>query len=73
MRSVWLCTRNDAISNIAVLAAAAGVVASDTPWPDLAVGAVMGGLALSSAWQVLRRASAELAIHPELVEPRTGH
>jgi Co/Zn/Cd efflux system component len=59
-RSVWLCTRNDAISNLAVLAAAAGVVASDTPWPDLAVGAIMGGLALSSAWHVLRRASGEL-------------
>lgn len=59
-RSVWLCTRNDAIGNLAVLAAAAGVVASDTPWPDLAVGAIMAGLALSSSWHVLRRASGEL-------------
>ena len=60
-RSVWLCTRNDAIGNLAVLAAAAGVAASATPWPDLAVGAIMAALALSSAWQVLRRATAELA------------
>jgi cation diffusion facilitator family transporter len=59
-RSVWLCTRNDAIGNLAVLAAAAGVVASETPWPDLAVGAIMAGLALSSSWHVLRRANGEL-------------
>ena len=68
-RSVWLCTRNDAISNLAVLAAAAGVVASDTPWPDLAVGAIMGGLALSSAWQVLRRASGELSAPQSTFSP----
>ena len=60
-RSVWLCTRNDAIGNLAVLAAAAGVVASETPWPDLAVGAVMAALALSAARHVLRRAAGELA------------
>ena len=63
-RSVWLCTRNDAIGNLAVLAAAAAVAASATPWPDLAVGTIMAALALSSAWQVLRRASGELAAHP---------
>jgi len=60
MRSVWLCTRNDAIANIAVIAAASGVWASTTGWPDLAVGAVMAVLALSSAITVLRQASGEL-------------
>src|SRR5262249_29475481 len=36
-RSVWLCTRNDAIGNLAVMLAATGVFASGTAWPDLAV------------------------------------
>lgn len=60
MRSVWLCTRNDAIANLAVIAAASGVWASATGWPDLVVGAVMATLALSSAIAVLRQASGEL-------------
>lgn len=60
MRSVWLCSRNDAIANIAVIAAASGVWVSATGWPDLAVGAVMAALALSSAVAVLRQASGEL-------------
>lgn len=60
MRSVWLCTRNDAFGNLAVLAAALGVFGTGTAWPDLAVAAVMGGLALSSAWVVVRQARREL-------------
>lgn len=60
MRSVWLCTRNDALGNIAVLLAALGVFGSDTAWPDLAVAGVMGLLGLSAAWQVIRRAQREL-------------
>ena len=49
MRSVWLCSRNDAISNIAVIVAASGVFASGSAWPDLLVAAVMATLALSSS------------------------
>ena len=60
MRSVWLCTRNDVIGNLAVLAAAGGVFASATAWPDLAVAAVMAGLALHAAVLVIRHAMAEL-------------
>jgi Co/Zn/Cd efflux system component len=60
MRSVWLCTRNDAIGNLAVLAAAAGVFGTGQGWPDLLVAAVMGTLALSSAYVVLGRANHEL-------------
>ena len=45
MRSVWLCTRNDAIGNVAVMAAALGVFGTGSAWPDLAVAAVMGLLA----------------------------
>ncbi|MBX9942687.1 MAG: cation transporter [Reyranella sp.] len=60
MRSVWLCTRNDAIGNLAVLVAAAGVFGSSSGWPDYVVAAVMSGLALTSAVQVTRAALAEL-------------
>ena len=60
MRSVWLCTRNDALGNIAVILAGVAVFASASNWPDLAVGVVMAGLALSSARQVLRQAQREL-------------
>jgi len=60
MRAVWLCTRNDAIGNLAVIAAAAGVAASQTLWPDIAVGAMLAILALYSATQVFRQAISEL-------------
>ena len=60
MRSVWLCSRNDAIGNIAVMGAALGVLGTGTAWPDLAVAAVMSSLALWGGWQVLRQARGEL-------------
>ncbi|MEO4045642.1 cation transporter [Pseudomonas sp. CAU 1711] len=60
MRSVWLCTRNDALGNLAVLAAALGVFGTGTAWPDLLVAAIMAGLAITSAVQVLRHADGEL-------------
>jgi Co/Zn/Cd efflux system component len=61
MRSVWICTRNDAIGNLAVLAAAVGVFSLGTGWPDYIVAAIMSGLALTGAVQVTRQALAELA------------
>jgi Co/Zn/Cd efflux system component len=61
MQSVWLCTRNDVIANIAVLVAAAGVVGTGTLWPDVAVAAMLAALGLSSGRVVLRRARAELS------------
>ncbi len=60
MRSVWLCTRNDALGNLAVMAAALGVFGTQAAWPDLAVAAVMAGLALTAGWAVLRQARGEL-------------
>lgn len=59
VRSVWLCSRNDAIGNVVVMVAALGVWGSSTAWPDLAVAAIMAGLFLNSAWQILRQAVAE--------------
>jgi Co/Zn/Cd efflux system component len=63
MRSVWLCTRNDALGNIAVMLAALGVFGTGTAWPDLLVAAGMALLAISSGWSVLRQARRELAQH----------
>ncbi|HTH95125.1 MAG TPA: cation diffusion facilitator family transporter [Rhodocyclaceae bacterium] len=60
MRSVWLCSRNDAIGNVAVMLAAIGVSSIGSNWPDLAVAAIMGCLALSGGISVIRQASAEL-------------
>ena len=60
MRSVWLCSRNDAIGNVAVMLAALGVFGTGSAWPDLAVAAAMAALALSGGWSVLRQARGEL-------------
>jgi Co/Zn/Cd efflux system component len=60
MRSVWLCTRNDALGNVAVILAAIGVFGTGTACPDLIVATVMAGLAITGGWSVLRQARAEL-------------
>ena len=61
--SVWLCTRNDVLVNLAVIAAGAGVWASSTRWPDIAVAAVIAYLGLSSAARIVRQARRELRTH----------
>jgi Co/Zn/Cd efflux system component len=66
MRSVWLCSRNDAIGNLAVMAAALGVFGTGSAWPDLAVATVMAALALSAARSVVSQAWAELHARPHL-------
>ena len=63
MRSVWLCTRNDALGNLAVLAAALGVFGTGSAWPDLIVASIMAALAITAAIQVLRQADGELKDH----------
>ncbi|NDY90252.1 cation transporter [Ideonella livida] len=61
MRSVWICSRNDAVGNVAVGLAALGVLGTGSPWPDLGVAAFMAVLALSGAATVWRQATTELA------------
>jgi Co/Zn/Cd efflux system component len=61
VRSVWLCSRNDAIGNIAVMIAALGVWGSATAWPDLVVAAIMAGLFLTSSVKILRQAWLEFS------------
>jgi Co/Zn/Cd efflux system component len=66
MRSVWICSRNDAIGNLAVVAAAVGVFGTGTGWPDLIVAAIMAGLSISGGWQIVRQARGELhALAPQ--------
>jgi Co/Zn/Cd efflux system component len=65
-RSVWICSRNDAIGNIAVVAAGLGVFGTGTGWPDIAVAAIMAILALSGGWQIIRQARDELRGAPIL-------
>lgn len=60
MRSVWICSRNDALGNVAVMLAALGVSGTGAAWPDLVVASAIGLLALSGAWAVLRQARGEL-------------
>ena len=60
VRSVWLCSRNDAIGNVAVMLAAGGVYFTGTAWPDLAVAGLMAGLFLWSALQIIKQALEEL-------------
>jgi len=61
VRSVWLCSRNDAIGNIAVVVAAGGVWATSTAWPDLVVAGIMASLFLWSATQIVRQALQEMS------------
>lgn len=58
-RSVWLCSRNDVLANLAVLLAASAVFALGSRWPDLAVAAFIASLALTSGWQVVQGAVRE--------------
>jgi Co/Zn/Cd efflux system component len=61
MQSVWLCSRNDVIGNLAVLLAALGVFGTSRGWPDVLVALIMVGLAVQGSWTVTRAASRELS------------
>lgn len=60
VRSVWVCSRNDAIGNVAVMVAALGVWGTASRWPDLIVAAIMAAIFVTSSMQILRRSIAEL-------------
>ena len=61
VRSVWLCSRNDAIGNLAVILAAGGVWATASAWPDLLVAAILASLFLWSSVQIVRQARREMS------------
>ena len=62
IRSVWLCSRNDAIGNIAVIIAGIGVFASGTAWPDIIVAFVIAGLFTHSSINITQQALREMKI-----------
>jgi Co/Zn/Cd efflux system component len=72
VRSVWLCSRNDAIGNVVVMIAALGVWSTATAWPDLAVATLMAGLFLSSSVQILRQAWQEYRTEGAAQAPVAG-
>lgn len=73
VRSVWLCSRNDAIGNVAVMLAAVGVWLTATKWPDLIVAGIMAGLFLYSASQILRQSAQELRTGKPSGDLHAGH
>lgn len=70
--SVWICSRNDAIGNVAVVAAAFGVFGTGTGWPDLLVAVVLAGLGVSGGWQIVAKARRELRVEPARMDAREG-
>ncbi|RJF91392.1 cation transporter [Sphingomonas cavernae] len=73
MRSVWICSRNDAIGNLAVMLAALGVFGTGSAWPDLVVAAIMAGLGLWGGSQIIGQARAELRSERVLTPARAQH
>ena len=59
-RAVWLFSRNDALNNIGVIAAAALVFWLESAWPDILVAAAIAAVFLHSAWEIIRNARGEL-------------
>ena len=58
--SVWLCSRNDAIGNIAVILAGTGVFATGTVWPDIVVAFIIAGLFMHSSVKITSQALNEI-------------
>jgi len=69
MRSVWICSRNDAIGNLAVVLAAAGVFGTGSGWPDVIVAVILGGLGLWGGSQIVSQVSKELRGGQRAVAP----
>jgi Co/Zn/Cd efflux system component len=72
MRSVWICSRNDVLGNLAVLLAASGVFATRTGWPDVVVALGMAALAIWGAAQVVAHAARELRVEEEASRRRAS-
>lgn len=71
MQSVWICSRNDVVANIAVVAAAVGVFGTGTAWPDLIVAAIMATLGITGGVKIVRLALSELSTGDKLTEARS--
>ncbi len=62
MRSVWLCSRNDAIGNFAVILAAVGVFRTGSLWPDIIVAVIIATLGITSGYQVIKQSLEERSL-----------
>lgn len=62
VRSVWVCSRNDAIGNVAVILAGMAVYFFQSKYPDLIVAFVLAFLALQAAKEIIERAWTELKV-----------
>lgn len=71
MRSVWICSRNDAINNCLVILAGFAVLWTGSGLPDLIVALVMASLGISGGWQIIRQARTELANDNKVLEAAT--
>jgi Co/Zn/Cd efflux system component len=60
VRAVWLFSRNDAIGNVAVIAAAGLVALTASAWPDLLVALAIAALFLHSSTVIIRDARRDL-------------
>ena len=60
VRAIWLFSRNDALANVAVIAAAGLVAWTGSAWPDFAVAGVIALLFLHSAYEIVKGARREL-------------
>lgn len=60
MQSVWLCSRNDAIGNLAIIVAASGVFATGSGWPDFAVATIMASLSVTASYRIIKLATQEM-------------
>lgn len=69
MLSVWICSRNDAVGNVAVMLAALGVFGTGTGWPDIIVAGIMAALGISGAVQIIRQAGVEIRGSTRTVAP----
>jgi len=68
MRSIWLCSRNDAIGNIAIIIAASGVFTMNSGWPDFVVATLMATLSTVASYQIIKLARSELKmISPQII------
>ena len=59
VRSAWLCSRNDAIGNIGVIAAGGAVWLTGSFWPDLIVAALLASLFARSACSIIAQSMKE--------------
>ena len=64
MRSVWICSRNDAINNLLVIGAGFCVLLTGSGWPDLIVAVIMAALGIIGGWQIIQHARGELSVQP---------